>query len=106
MHWLNHVFFGLMFALGGFVCVLHARAKQVLAWIWALVALIGAAGLAALISGREAGQWRSLCMSAIFCLIAADHFVQYAQSKAAGQPKKMHLGVGVGWLLLGLLQLF
>jgi hypothetical protein len=105
MHWLNYVFFGLMIAMGAVVCALFVRARMTRAWIWAGVALVGAAGLVAAVAAPGAHRWRSLTMCATFALFAVDNFVQHAQSKSAGSPKKLHLGLGVLWLLLGALQL-
>jgi peptidoglycan/LPS O-acetylase OafA/YrhL len=106
MHWLNYAFFALILLLGAAVFVLLARAKERRAWIWVLVMLVGAAGLVALVSGRYAAGWRGIAMGAVFDLFAADHFVQYVQSRRAGTPKKIMLALAVGWLLLGLLQAF
>ncbi len=105
MHWLNYVFFGLMIAMGAGVCVLFARAKSARAWIWAAVAVVGVAGLAATIARPGDAPWRPLTMSATFDLFAVDNFVQYAQTKAAGAPRKLFLGLGVLWIALGVFQL-
>jgi hypothetical protein len=104
MHWLNYAFFGLIFALGAAVFLLLRRAKTRRAWVWALVALVGAGGLVALATGRYEPGWRGFAMGLVFDLFAADHFVQYVQSRRAGAPKPLMLVLAGGWLLLGLLQ--
>jgi len=101
MHWLHYVFFGLMLALGGVVFALYMRAKEPRAWIWLVVALIGGAGLAGVVAGRVDGNWRSLAMSAVFFLFAADHLVQFVQSRRAGSPRKIQAMLALLWALLG-----
>jgi len=103
MHWLNYVFFGLMLALGATAFVLYLRAKDARAWIWVAIALVGAAGIAGLLAGRADGAWRTLALSAVFYLFAVDHLVQHMRSQRSGSPKKTHLWLGIGWLMLGVL---
>lgn len=104
MHWLNYVFFGLVLALGAAMFLVLRRAKTRRAWVWSLVALVGAAGLVALATGRYEPGWRSFAMGLCFDLFAADHFVQYVQSRRAGAPKPLLLVLAGFWLLLGILQ--
>ena len=100
MHWLHYVFFGLMLALGGAAFALYMRAKQPRAWIWLCVALIGGVGMYAVYTDRADGAWRAASMSAVFFLIALDHFVQFVQSRRAGAPKNTQALLALGWTLL------
>jgi drug/metabolite transporter (DMT)-like permease len=106
MHWLYYVFFSLILVLGAAVFVVLMRISNRRAWIWALVSLVGALGLLALVTGNYRAGWRGIAMGAVFDLFAADHFVQYVQSRRAGTPKKIMLALAGIWLLLGLLQAF
>ena len=105
MTWLSYTFYGLMLATGGAAFVLYLRAKQVRAWIWLLVALIGVAGLVAVATGRTEGRWRRYALAATFALFAVDHLVQYVQSRRAGAPKQLHLWLVLAWFALVGLQL-
>ena len=101
MIWLSYVFYGLVLVVGGAAFVLLRRANSARAWIWLVGALIGAAGLAAVASGRTEGIWRRYTLTAMFALFAVDHLYQYVQSRRAGSPKQLHLWISLGWVLLG-----
>jgi len=105
MLWLQYAFFGLMLVLGAAAFVLYRRGKEPRAWIWLIVALIGAAGLAGLLAGHADGLWRTLAMAAMFELFAVDHLVQYLQSRRKGAPTQFHLFIGLAWLVFGVIQL-
>jgi len=104
MLWLSYAFYGLMVVLGGIAFVLCRRAKLARAWIWLAVALVGVAGVAAVAAGHTEGKWRRCALGATFALFALDHLVQYVQSRRAGSPKKIQLGLAIGWLALDALQ--
>jgi hypothetical protein len=105
MLWLQYAFFALMVVVGGAAFVILLRAKQLRAWIWALIALVGVVGIVGVAMGRTDGEWRSLTLAATFDFFAADHFLQYAETRRAGAPKKAQLGLGLGWVCLGTLTL-
>ena len=100
MPWLHYAFFGLMLVMGGAAFALYLRAWQPRAWIWLLVALVGGVGLYGVYTDRADGAWRSASMSAVFFLIALDHFFQFVQSRRAGAPQKTQALLALGWTLL------
>ncbi len=101
MLWLSYAFFGVILAMGVVGWRLLAKVGERRAWLWLLMAIIGATGLAGLLAGRTDGHWRTLSMGAVFCLIGADHLFQYAKSRSVGAPRKLHLAAGLAWVLLG-----
>ena len=100
MHWLYYASFGLMFTMGAVVFVLLMRAKQRRAWIWAVVALLGAAGLVALATGTYRPGWRRSSLAVVFTLIAVDHLAQYFASRRAGSPRNVQLLLAALWVIL------
>lgn len=104
MHWLNWVFFAVIVVIGVVNFALLARAKTRRRWVWALIALVGAAGIVALATGHYTAGLRGMAMALAFDLFAADHFVQYVQSRRAGSPKNVQLVAAAGWLLFGTFQ--
>lgn len=106
MHWLYWVFFGLI-ALVGIACfIVMTRMKTRRRWIWALVAIVGIAGLVAIATGNYVAGMRGMAMGVAFDLFGADHFAQYVQTRRAGAPKKVHLLLAAWWLLFGTFQVF
>jgi hypothetical protein len=106
MHWLHWVFFALIAVVGLACFVVLTKAKTRRRWIWALVTLVGVAGLVALATGNYRPGMRGVAMGVAFDLFAADHFAQYVQTRRAGAPKNVQLVLAAWWLLFGTFQAF